>query len=194
MKLQILFFSFILQLTLSLYSNNSWSCTLQKLKNEEWTLQNISIRARFAEQTFLGDDAIEKFNAVDVSSNFKLPCTIYQGDGWQLGSNFMLSAGILKTFDENAFTASAVPELILRNNSGGLTVNAGFGLAAFSRNKFGVQDFGGPVQFAITFGSTIELTRHTRIGYRFQHYSDGGAYGSDTTGADLHMIEVYYQF
>ncbi|MBF7073622.1 acyloxyacyl hydrolase [Glaciecola sp. MH2013] len=181
-------------LIIGCYSAGASACSIKELKEMPWKLHSMSIRARFAEQTFLGDDAVEKFNALDTAVNFKLPCTIYQGDSWQLGTNLMLSAGILKTFDENAISLSAIPELMLRNNSESVTFNAGFGLAAFTRNKFGVQDFGGPVQFAITFGATTELTSRTRLGYRFQHYSDGRAYGTDTTGADLHMIEFYYQF
>jgi hypothetical protein len=165
-----------------------------ELKSAQWPLQSVSVRARFAEQTFLGDDAVEKFNAIDLSSNFKMPYTLYTADSWELGTNMMLSAGLLKTFDENALALSVIPELMLRTREGGFTANAGFGLAAFTRNKFGVQDFGGPVQFAITFGATVELSTHIRLGYRFQHYSDARAYGSDTTGADLHMVELYYQF
>ena len=180
--------------TVNLFSNLTYASSNENAQKTNWPLQNISFRARFAEQTFLGDDAVEKFNAIDVSANFKMPYTFLQRHGWELGSNMMLSAGILKTFDEDALSVSVIPELMLRSSERGFTANAGFGLAAFTRNKFGIQDFGGPVQFAITFGTTFELNAHTRLGYRFQHYSDGRAYGSFTTGADLHMVELYYQF
>lgn len=32
------------------------------------------------------------------------------------------------------------------------------------------------------------------LGCRFLHYSDAGVNGSDTTGADFHMIELRYRF
>jgi hypothetical protein len=32
------------------------------------------------------------------------------------------------------------------------------------------------------------------IGYRFMHYSDAGAYGANTIGADFHMVELKYRF
>lgn len=32
------------------------------------------------------------------------------------------------------------------------------------------------------------------LGYRFLHYSDAGINGSNTTGADFHMVEFTYRF
>lgn len=188
------FFTAILLLIFSLGTHASISNSINALKESKWPLENMSVRARFAERTFLGNDAPENFNAFDFSANFKLPYTLYKADDWELGTNLMASVGMLKGFENSALVASAVPELILRSNTGLFTANAGFGLAAFSRHKFGIQDFGGPVQFAITFGATWELSKYIRMGYRFQHYSDGRTYGRDTIGADLHMIELYYQF
>lgn len=189
-----MFFMLGLLVLLSSFSRICNASALQTLQKLNWPLQNISVRARFAEQTFLGNDAPEKFNAYDFSSNFKMPYTLYANRSWELGSNLMFSVGVLEGLDKSALVASAVPELMLRRSDGRVTVNAGFGFAAFSRHKLALQDFGGPLQFTLTFGSTVELARHIRVGYRFQHYSDARAYGRDTTGADLHMLELYYQF
>lgn len=161
---------------------------------EGWYLENVSARIRFAERTILGDDAPEKFRAWDVAANFRMPKTFADWDDWHLGTNFMASAGLIRGADQYALTLSGVPELMLRSKDGKYTLNAGIGIAAFTRNRYGVQDFGGPFQFALTYGATVELSRHIRLGYRFQHYSDAGLNGPDTTGADLHMVEVYYQF
>jgi hypothetical protein len=63
-----------------------------------------------------------------------------------------------------------------------------------SAHRFGRQDYGGPFQFALTFGVTVPLYGRLDAGYRFLHYSDAGIYGGHTIGADFHMIELGYRF
>jgi hypothetical protein len=43
-------------------------------------------------------------------------------------------------------------------------------------------------------GVSVPLYGRVGVGYRFMHYSDGGAYGEHTIGADFHMIELIYRF
>lgn len=194
LKLVAALFGFAWLCSLALFSGDSGANPMQALEDLKWPLQNISIRARFAERTLFGKDAPEKFKAYDLSANFKMPYTLYSAANWAVGTNLTASAGILRGIEKSALVVSASPELMLRTNDGGFTINAGIGLAAFSRHQLGIQDFGGPFQFVLAFGSTLELSRHTRIGYRFQHYSDARLNGSNTTGVDLHMLEFYYQF
>jgi hypothetical protein len=70
----------------------------------------------------------------------------------------------------------------------------GAGGALLSRHRFGTQDYGGPFQFALTLGAGVPLSEHLGLGYRFMHYSDAGINGSNTTGADFHMVEFTYRF
>jgi len=57
-----------------------------------------------------------------------------------------------------------------------------------------LQDFGGPVQFVLTFGLQIHPISHVVAGFRFQHCSDAGMYGSESLGIDMYLIEVGYRF
>jgi hypothetical protein len=57
-----------------------------------------------------------------------------------------------------------------------------------------LQDFGGPLQFALTLGIEVPLYGHAAAGYRFMHYSDAGFYAPGTIGADMHMVELLYRF
>jgi len=70
----------------------------------------------------------------------------------------------------------------------------GAGLALLDQHAYTRQDFGGALQFALTLGVATPLYKRLGLGYRFMHYSDGGAYGSEATGADMHMIELTYRF
>ncbi|WNC69134.1 acyloxyacyl hydrolase [Thalassotalea nanhaiensis] len=162
--------------------------------SEEMDLVSINMRASVSEETVLGKDAPENFEAYDLSANFALPWKNYSTSGWGLGTNLMASAGILRGSGENALVVSLVPELVLGTEDGRFNLDLGAGGALFSRHRFGKQDFGGPFQFTLTIGVTVPLYKKLKLGYRFLHYSDAGVNGSDTIGADLHMIMLSYRF
>ncbi|WP_162940940.1 acyloxyacyl hydrolase [Photobacterium salinisoli] len=161
---------------------------------DEMKWHSFSIRARVSEQTLLGDDAPEVFEVYDLAVNFSLPWQDYSTSGWGTGTRLMVSTGILQATGRSAFVVSVIPELTLGSEDGQFTLDLGAGGALFSQYRFKRQDFGGPFQFALTFGVGIPLYNNLGLGYRYLHYSDAGVNGSDTTGADLHMIELSYRF
>jgi hypothetical protein len=106
----------------------------------------------------------------------------------------LASAGVLEGADKTALVVSAIPILAFGSQDGRFTGDLGAGLALLSKHRYAQQDFGGPLQFALTFGVGVPLYRRVGVGYRFLHYSDAGAYGPDTIGADFHMLELIYRF
>jgi hypothetical protein len=110
-----------------------------------------------------------------------------------MGTRLMASVGTLRGAGETALVVSLIPELTLESEDGRFTLDLGVGGALFSRHRFGTQDFGGPFHFALTLGIGVPLYKKLGLGYRFMHYSDAAVYGSDTTGADFHMIEFIYR-
>ena len=106
----------------------------------------------------------------------------------------MASAGLLQSGGEDAVTVSLIPGIALRGKGGWLVLDVGAGFALMSRHNLGTQDYGGPFQFALTAGASLPVGKRLSIGYRFLHYSDAGINGEDTTGADLHMVEIGYRF
>ena len=160
--------------------------------SKDLSLQSLRMRARVSEKTLLGKDAPEDFKAYDVSANFGLPWKSYSTSGWGMGTRLMASAGILRGAGKNALVVSLIPELTMGSEDGRFTLDLGVGGALFSRHRFGTQDYGGPFQFTLTLGVGVPLYKKLGLGYRFLHYSDAGVNGSDTTGADFHMIEFSY--
>jgi len=156
--------------------------------------QSLSLRARLSEKTLLGDEAPEDFKEYDLSANVALPWERYATSGWGMGTRLMASAGVLRGAGDSALVVSLIPEWTLGSSDGRFLLDLGAGGALFSRHRFGTQDFGGPFQFALTLGVGIPFYRHLGVGYRFLHYSDAGVNGSDTTGADFHMIEFRYRY
>lgn len=160
--------------------------------SQELDLLNVSIRSRVSDETVLGNDAPEFFTESDIAFNFRLPWSSQSSSGWS--TRLMMSTGVLQGADKKALVVSAIPELVLGRESGRYEVDLGVGAALFSRYKFGIQDFGGPFQFALTLGGSTPVHESFRLGYRFLHYSDWGGYGPHTTGADFHMIELIHTF
>ena len=162
--------------------------------SSELDLLSLSFRTRISDETVLGDDAPEFFTESNIAANFRLPWQSYTSSGLGWGTRLMTSVGVLRGANKNALTVSAIPELTFGTEDGRYTLDLGLGGAVFSRYKFGVQDFGGYFQFALTFGGSVPVNESQGIGYRFLHYSDAGGYGPHTTGADFHMIEFVHRF
>jgi len=161
---------------------------------ESFELLSVGVRARFGEKRVLGEKAPESFRAYDVVASFRLPWEGYSRSGWGVGSRLLTGAGLLRGAGKNALVVSATPVLAFGSQDRRFTADMGAGLALFSAHRFAQQDFGGPLQFTLTFGFGVPLYGPVGVGYRFMHYSDAGAYGDHTIGADFHMIELTYRF
>ncbi len=161
---------------------------------EDLRLLSISMRGQVSGATVLGDVAPEEFQQYDAAASIALPWERYSRSGWGVGTRLMVSAGALRGAGETALVVSLIPVLALGSRDGRFTLDLGAGAALFSRHEFGTQNFGGPLQAALTLGVSIPLYKRLGAGYRFLHYSDASLYGTYTTGADLHMIELSYRF
>jgi hypothetical protein len=142
----------------------------------------------------LGEQMREDFVGSDVFGVFRLPWEWYSTSGWGVGTRLITSVGALSALKKVALITSVTPVLALGTQNGRFTVDAGIGGALVSAHDFGRHDFGGPFQFSATAGASVVLFRPVGLGYRFQHYSDGTIYGSNTRGVDLHMIEITYRY
>ena len=162
--------------------------------SEEMGLLKISFRARVSGATTLGESQPEEFEEYDLASNFGLPWQRYSSSGWGVGTQLVASAGIMRGGGETGLVVSLIPVVALGSEEGRFFLDLGAGGALLSRYRFGEQDFGGPFQFALTVGTGIPLYKQLGLGYRFLHYSDAGINGSDTIGADFHMVEFSYWF
>ena len=160
----------------------------------DWDLLSIGLRAQVWEQRVLGKDQPEAFNQYDLVATLRMPWAGQSWSGWEASARLLTSAGIIRGAEETAFVASAIPALAFTYRDVPVSIDFGAGLALLTQHSFGDQDYGGPVQLALTFGVGFPLYRRLGIGYRFLHYSDASLYGSHTIGADFHMIELSYAF
>jgi len=131
----------------------------------------------------------------DVAAVFTLPWSWpLGGSAWSLKTRLTASAGLLEAAGDSSLMMTVVPDLALSGWKGLVTFDAGVGAGFFSDYKFGVQDFGGPVQFLTTMGVRVNPFSHAYTGFRLQHFSDAGLYGSSSLGIDMYIVELGYRF
>jgi hypothetical protein len=157
-------------------------------------LLSVGVRARVGEKNVLGKEQPESFHEYDVVASIQLPWKGQSLSDWGVGARLLTSVGVLQGADKTGLVASVIPVIALGRQDGRLTVELGAGLALLSEHRYAQQDYGGHLQFALTFGVSVPLYQRVGLGYRYLHYSDAGAYGPDTIGADFHMIELIYRF
>ena len=135
------------------------------------------------------------FALVDVATLFRLPWSWPLGESpWSVETGLITSAGALSAAGDTGFIATVVPRVALSGWNGFASIDAGIGLGLFGRDNYGTQDFGGHVQLVLTTALQIHPISHAFAGFRLQHFSDAGIYGSHSLGVDLYIIEVGYRF
>jgi hypothetical protein len=158
----------------------------------------VSLGPRYGfsrKEPLLGKRQTANFALVDVAALFSLPWSWSLGESpWRVETGLMTSAGALHAAGETGFIATVVPRVALRGWNGFASMEAGIGLGLFGRDHYGTQDFGGHVQFVLTTALHIHPRSPAFAGFRLQHFSDAGIYGSHSLGVDLYVIEVGYRF
>lgn len=161
---------------------------------DDFELLSVGVRARVGEKRVIGVEQPQSFRAYDLVTAFRTPLEKEFSPGWAIGARLLASAGVLQGGDDTALVASLIPVLAIGTQDRRFTFEMGAGLALLSRHRYAQQDFGGPLQAALTAGFSVPLFERVGVGYRFMHYSDASVYGQGTIGADFHMIELTYRF
>jgi hypothetical protein len=163
---------------------------------EDTTLISIGPRFGFSGKSpFMGKQQKHNFYLTDVAAVFRLPWSWPVGESrWNLETRLITSAGALVATDEYGVMATVVPCLALSGWDGFVSIDAGVGAGYFSRENYGNQDLGGPVQIVATAGILVNPIPHAYAGVRVQHISDAGVYGPNSLGVDMYIVEAGYKF
>ncbi|HSL06278.1 MAG TPA: acyloxyacyl hydrolase [Nitrospiraceae bacterium] len=159
-------------------------------------LLSIGPRGGFGEKIpLMGKEQKYYFHLYDIAAVIKLPWSWPLGEStWSLDTRLIASAGLLTGANESGLMMTFVPGLGLNGWDGLVTFDTGAGAGFFSNYRFGTQDFGGPVQIVATAGVRVNPFSHTYAGFRIQHFSDAGLYGSSSLGVDMYITELGYRF
>jgi len=166
----------------------------QSASAADFDLLSVSARLRVGEKRVLGNVQPVSFREYDLMVALRLPANVQIPSGPKLDTRLLLSAGVMQGAGKNSVVASAIPVFAMTTQDERFVVDTGIGLALMTRYRFDQQDFGGPLQFALTAGCSVPIYGRFGVGYRFMHYSDAGLYSPSTTGADFHMVELIYRY
>ena len=163
--------------------------------DESWLL-SMGPRIGFSTTTpLLGKQQTVGFHLYDLAALWRLPWHRSLRDGrWDVGTRLLTSIGIIEGAETAGLVSTVVPDLALTGWGGLVSLDAGVGAGVFSRLRFGSQDFGGPAQIVGTLGVAVTPITHGYVGFRLQHFSDGGLYGADALGVDMYVLELGYTF
>jgi len=158
-------------------------------------LLSVSPRYGIGGDSPLGEEQKESFQLYDIAAVVRLPWGWWRrASAWGLETRLIASVGELTGAKTSSLMATLVPALAVSNRSGSVSIDVGLGPGFFSNHRFGAQDFGGSVQIVGTAGVGFDPLPGFHAGYRFQHFSDAGIYGSTSLGADMHLFEFGYRF
>jgi len=176
----------------AVFSALVWTSSLA----EESIFVSIGPRIGFSGTTpLLGKQQKYNFRLYDVAAVFRLPWNLPLGDSdWKFETRLITSVGALEGGGDTGVMATLLPDLALSGWKGLVSLDVGGGLGLFSKYHFGVQDFGGPVQIVATAGLRVNPLAHAFAGFRIQHFSDAGIYGSGMVGVDMYIVEFGYRF
>ena len=160
------------------------------------TLLSIGPRYGFSRnEPLLGKRQTANFDLVDIAATFRLPWSWPLGESpWSVETRLITSAGALIAGEDTGLIATVVPNVALSGWKGLVSIDVGVGVGVLGREKYGAHEFGGHLQLVLTTALQIHPISHAFAGFRLQHFSDAGIYGSESLGFDLYIIEVGYRF
>jgi hypothetical protein len=163
---------------------------------EETSLISLGPRIGFSGKApLLGRQQKYHFELYDGAALFRLPWSWPLNDrGWKVETRLITSAGVLVGGGDSGLMATLVPDLALSGWNGLVSLDFGAGAGFLPKYKFGMQDFGGPVQLVATIGIGFNPLAHAYTGFRVQHFSSAGIYGRSALGVDMYIAEIGYRF
>ncbi len=111
-----------------------------------------------------------------------------------LDTRLTASAGLLDGEGDEGFIGTLSPGICFTDSGKRFYLELTGGIAIISDYRLGDEDFGGPLQFTFGGGIGVRLFNHLGLGYRIQHYSDAGLFGSDNRGVDWQLFEISYRY
>jgi hypothetical protein len=142
----------------------------------------------------LGEQQKTHFGLYDVAAVFRLPWLWELSGSWKVETRLITSAGVLVGGGDTGLIATLVPDIALSGWSGLVSLDIGGGAGLLPEYKFGMHNFGGPVQLVATIGIRFNVLYHAYAGFRLHHISDAGIYGESARGNDLYVAELGYRF
>ena len=153
------------------------------------SFESVGVRSGLT-ATSLQDD----FYQAEAYSTLRLPWGWDWGPEWRLQMGMDASVGVLSRLGDHGLIATAGPTLRLKWDRLPVSAIGGCSPTILGRDTYQNVDFDIPFQFTSHFGFGWDVTRHSFLGYRFQHMSNAGLGGGDNPGLNFHLFSVAFRF
>ncbi len=141
-----------------------------------------------------GTDKKTDLKRYEVFGVFNLPWSWQLAPNVDLDTRLITSAGMLDGEGDTGFIGTLSPGIAFTDRNKRFSLEISGGVAVIPDYRLGGEDFGGPLQFTFGVGIGVRLFKHIGLGYRIQHFSDAGLFGSDNRGGETQMFEISYRF
>jgi hypothetical protein len=135
----------------------------------------------------------EDFNQLEVFVSHLLPLSLGGDTPLSFAVSLEGSAGVISGGSTEGFVGAVGPGLAVGFWDDRLLLKAGVSPTIISKDNYGEEDLGGPVQFTSHIGLAAKVYSGLSVGYRLQHMSNAGLYDKNP-GLNLHMLEVSWRF
>jgi len=152
------------------------------------TLESAGVRFGISARQHFPD-----FKQSEAFVNWNLPWSYRLFPRWHMQWRLDCSAGWLGGNGDDAAIFSSGPSLAVRRDHIPLAIEFGTIPTLVSRDTFGSKSIGSLLQFTTYGALDLNLGRHARLGYRFQHMSNAGLDGNNP-GLNLHVLQVSWGF
>jgi len=156
---------------------------------QEYIPESVGARGGFS----IGGQRAAAFMQAEAFADWKLPLTTESDSGWFLQTKVSLSVGWLGANGVNGVVGTLGPALTFGQRRFPLSLEGGISPTLISRYEFGTVNLGQELQFTTYLGLNLDLTRHWRLGYRFQHMSNADLAPSNP-GLNMNMFSLSYAF
>lgn len=135
----------------------------------------------------------DRYRQVEAALTWWLPWQHRFSSGILFKSGLDIHGGLLTDHDTSAFVGGIGPRLAFFTPKEVFCLDAGVSPSLLSDHDFRADDFGGPLQFNSFIGVAWHPGKWLRLGFRFQHMSNGGIY-SQNPGMQIYVAEIGFRF
>jgi len=153
----------------------------------------VSIESVGGRVGFSAFNSAPRFEQYDIFSAVRLPWRYDFSPNWSIHTQVNAAVGCLRDPGHDAFIGSFGPGIMFTRQGWPFVLDAGIAPTYISRPDFGSKELGTNAQFTSHGGVGFDVLPFLRVGYRFQHMSNGGL-GKKNPGLNLHMVAVSYVF
>lgn len=155
--------------------------------------ENFAIESAGVRYGFGIDSLSRNFQEVEALADFTLPWKWDLGKTWELKPRLELSLGSFGNDHVTAVIGSVGSILSLAPAKSPVALEVGVSATGLSNDEFETRGVGCLFQIRSLFGLSWTIEKRVRIGYHFQHMSNGGLAG-DNQGLNMHTFSVAYCF